>query len=128
MEAVSIVLIVFFIILMAMPLWHGRFWLVDRANFPKIHIPRAAFLFSGVGYPEAKEDGVIAPVFVLSVLNYAFALVSAIFVAVLALAMQVAAFDLMFITLYMLVANLIINFGTAAVCAIITIRKSKSEN
>ena len=128
MEAVSIVLIAVFIIIMAVPLWHGRLWLVDRAVFPKIEIPRAAFLFSGVGYPEAKKEGIILPVFALSVLNYAFALITAILVTVLALTMQVAAYDLMFITLYMLVAKIIINFGTVAVCAIITTKKTKSQN
>lgn len=123
MDALAIVLIVFFIIIMALPLWHGRFWQVDKGAFQKIKIPRAAFLFAGVGYPEAKTDGVIVPVFALSVLNYAFALISAVLAPVLATVAGIAVFDLMFIILYMAVANVIINFGTIGVCAVISKRK-----
>lgn len=121
MDALYIVLIVVFILFMAFPLWHGRFWIVGV--FPKIRVERAWFLFSGVGYPNAKEEGIIVPVFALSVLNYAFALISAVLATVLTLAVNMSVFDVMFIMLYMTVANVIINLGTAAVCAVIGKKK-----
>lgn len=125
MDALYIVLIVVFILFMAFPLWHGRFWIVGV--FPKIRVERAWFLFSGVGYSNAKEEGIIVPVFALSVLNYAFALISAVLATVLTLAVNMSVFDVMFIMLYMTVANVIINLGTAAVCAVISKKKGPQD-
>ena len=127
MEALSIVLIVIFIIAIAFPsFWWRRF--VNREYFPKIHIPRAAFLITGVGYPEAKEEGVIAPVFALAVFNYVFALISAILITVLAVVAQMTVSDVTFIMEIMLLANIFINLVTVITCVIISKKKSKSQD
>ena len=123
MNAFIVILIVMFILLMIVPCYWT--YKVDGERFRKIGVGKLAFMFCGIGnYTEVKKEGVMLPMFVLRVMDFAFAFLYAVMAVVLPLAAGLGVMDVAFIVMYMAVADVALNVVVCLICMLVS-KKSK---